>query len=59
MADREATKTRGVFERPPGSGVWWIQYFDHGRRQKVVLTLGGSPSLQPGSLLRYLEAIRA
>ncbi len=20
--------TRGVFERPPGSGVWWISYFD-------------------------------
>ncbi len=28
---------RGVFERPPGSGVWWISYFDGGahHREKV------------------------
>ncbi|HVB98387.1 MAG TPA: site-specific integrase [Candidatus Dormibacteraeota bacterium] len=33
-----ATKVRGVFERPPGSGDWWIRYHDqHGRehREKV------------------------
>jgi hypothetical protein len=26
-----------VFERPPGSGVWWINYYEHGkqRREKV------------------------
>jgi integrase len=31
-------KKRGVFERDPGSGVWWIQYFDDAgrrRREKV------------------------
>ncbi len=31
-------KTRGVFEREPGTGVWWIQYFDSAgrrRREKV------------------------
>src|SRR5690348_7586281 len=31
-------KQRGVFEKVPGSGVWWIQYFDAGgrrRREKV------------------------
>ena len=28
-------KVRGVFERVPGSGVWWIQYFDtEGRRRR-------------------------
>lgn len=30
--------TRGVFERPPGSGVWWISYFDDAgkwHREKV------------------------
>jgi site-specific recombinase XerD len=28
-------KTRGVFEKIPGSGVWWIQYFDaDGRRRR-------------------------
>jgi integrase len=28
---------RGVFERPPESGVWWINYYEHGkqRREKV------------------------
>jgi Phage integrase, N-terminal SAM-like domain len=31
-------KKRGVFEKIPGSGVWWIQYFDAAgrrRREKV------------------------
>src|SRR6266571_2179967 len=28
-------KKRGVFEKEPGSGVWWIQYFDaEGRRHR-------------------------
>lgn len=28
-------KVRGVFEKVPGSGVWWIQYFDaSGRRRR-------------------------
>lgn len=28
---------RGIFERPPGSGCWWISYFAQGRhhREKV------------------------
>ncbi len=28
---------RGVFERPPGSGVWWINYYVDGKqhREKV------------------------
>src|SRR4051812_30848976 len=33
-----AKKKRGVFERPAGSGIWWIRYADeHGRirREKV------------------------
>lgn len=36
---REAfEKVRGVFEKDPGSGVWWIQYFDsqHHRRREMV-----------------------
>lgn len=35
---REKTKNpRGVFERPPGSGVWWINFYVDGvqRREKV------------------------
>jgi site-specific recombinase XerD len=27
-------KSRGVFEKVPGSGVWWIQYFDAARRRR-------------------------
>jgi integrase len=35
---RNAEKNpRGLFERPPESGVWWINYYEHGkqRREKV------------------------
>ncbi len=32
---REEKKHRGVFEREPGSGVWWIVYFDQfGKRRR-------------------------
>ncbi len=27
-------KVRGVYEHPKGSQVWWIQYFEHGRRHR-------------------------
>ena len=25
---------RGIFERPPGSGVWWVSYFRDGKRHR-------------------------
>ena len=28
-------ETRGVFERPPGSGVWWINYYVDKKRHRV------------------------
>src|SRR5579862_135301 len=31
---REQKKIRGVFERPSGSNVWWIDYWDHGIRHR-------------------------
>ena len=32
---REIKKLRGIFEKVPGSGIWWIQYFDaDGRRRR-------------------------
>ena len=33
----KSRKQRGIFERPPGSGVWWINYYENGkqRREKV------------------------
>jgi len=32
---KSSKKIRGVFEKTPGSGVWWIQYFDaEGRRRR-------------------------
>ncbi len=38
MKDREESKRRGVFEKIPGSGIWWIRYFDQfgkKRREKA------------------------
>ena len=34
---KELKKPRGLFERPPGSGVWWINYYVKGKqhREKV------------------------
>ena len=34
MARQPATKQRGIFEKTPGSGVWWIQYFVDGQRRR-------------------------
>ncbi len=32
---RKGAEDRGIFERPAGSGVWWVQYFDReGRRHR-------------------------
>jgi site-specific recombinase XerD len=34
----ERPRERGVFERPPGSGIWWVRYVDENRllhREKV------------------------
>jgi site-specific recombinase XerD len=34
-AKRDSKKVRGVFEKVPGSGIWWTQYFDtEGRRRR-------------------------
>jgi hypothetical protein len=40
-------KTRGVFEKIPGSGVWWVQYFDaEGKRHREKAgTLGRAKKL--------------
>jgi hypothetical protein len=36
-------KHRGVFEKDPGSGVWWIQYFDaEGRRHREKIGSKGA-----------------
>jgi site-specific DNA-adenine methylase len=37
MASEKGKNPRGVFERPPGSGVWWINFYVDGvqRREKV------------------------
>jgi site-specific recombinase XerD len=37
MQKRISKKIRGVFEKLPGSGIWWIQYFDaSGRRRREM-----------------------
>jgi integrase len=34
-AEEEKTmKHRGVFEKEPGSGIWWVRYFDQGGRKR-------------------------
>jgi integrase len=34
--EEEEAKSRGVFERPPGSGVWWIVYYIDGQRHREI-----------------------
>src|SRR3989442_11019542 len=34
MARSAAKKHRGVYEYPPDSDVWWVQYFVDGRRRR-------------------------
>jgi integrase len=34
MAKQPEVKHRGLFERPPGSGIWWILYYADGRRRR-------------------------
>jgi site-specific recombinase XerD len=34
MKRAEPKKIRGVFEKVPGSGIWWIQYFDSRRKRR-------------------------
>ena len=39
VKERRESKQRGVFEKVPGSGIWWIRYFDQfgkKRREKAV-----------------------
>lgn len=31
---RAGGQDRGIFERPPGSGIWWILYYAHGQRHR-------------------------
>jgi site-specific recombinase XerD len=39
-------KIRGVFEKVPGSGVWWVQYFDaQGRRRREKAGLKGAAGI--------------
>jgi site-specific recombinase XerD len=40
---RTTKKMRGVFEKEPGSGVWWIQFFDaDGRRRREKVGTRGN-----------------
>lgn len=41
--ERGEKKPRGVFERPKGSGTWWIRYWESGQeRRKKIGTLAGA-----------------
>ena len=42
-SNKSRKKIRGVFEKVPGSGIWWIQYFDaEGRRRREKVGAKGS-----------------
>ncbi len=34
MPRESGVKPRGVFERPKGSGIWWVQHFSDGVRHR-------------------------
>jgi integrase len=35
VKERRGSKLRGVFEKIPGSGIWWIRYFDqYGKKRR-------------------------
>jgi hypothetical protein len=35
VKERPESKPRGVFEKVPGSGIWWIRYFDqYGKKRR-------------------------
>jgi integrase len=42
-------KVRGVYDHPKGSGVWWIHYYEDGRRRRVL-----TPEEEP----RLIEALQ-
>jgi hypothetical protein len=31
---RDEKQHRGVFEKEPGSGIWWIRYFASGQKKR-------------------------
>ena len=47
-------KERGVFEKEPGSDIWWIRYYIDGRerREKVVVAAMLSNYTNLGRLMR-------
>src|SRR2546428_936194 len=49
MARSAAKKHRGVYEYPPGSDVWWVQYFVDGQRRREKV--GG----KRGAISRYQQ----
>ena len=34
MAKREVKPARGIFERPKGSGIWWINFYQDGKQHR-------------------------
>lgn len=42
MARKQVTKVRGVYERDPGSGIWWICYKDGGVRHREKIGTRGN-----------------
>jgi len=66
VKERRESKQRGVFEEVPGSGVWWIVYFDQfGKRRReragtksVAIKLYGKRKQQVLEGKKLLELFR-
>jgi hypothetical protein len=40
---RKKKNPRGLFERPPGSGVWWINYYVKGKQHREKVDASPTP----------------
>ncbi len=61
MPRRIEKKARGVFEREPGSDIWWIRYKIDGieRREKVgAVAWRRDPSFTPFARPMHCEAVK-
>jgi integrase len=52
---KTAKRPRGLYERPPGSGVWWINYYQDGKQRREKI---GSKSAAIATYRNRKDAIR-
>jgi hypothetical protein len=57
MARREVKAVRGVFERPKGSGLWWINFYQDGKQHREKVGRGLPPSTSTVSARLMQDAV--